>query len=120
MSPPAASLARSAVLIATAILVGSCTADGLLLPFEQPTASTVAPSSGVRGNTVHTTITGTGFVPSATLVKVGGTGVTVSNVSVSSSTSISADFVLAAGADLGAHEVTVTAPGGSVSAGAFG
>ena len=50
--------------------------------------------SGTPGATVAVTLTGTNFVVGATTVNVGGGGVTVNNVVVGSSTSLTANFVL--------------------------
>src|SRR5262249_31578862 len=50
---------------------------------------------------------------SGAVVAVGGSGVTVSNVAVVSSTSITATFTIASNASLGADNVTVTTSGGT-------
>jgi len=70
----------------------------------------VAPGRGVRAATTHVIITGTSFTSGAT-VNVGGDGITVSNKTVNSSTSINADFVVAANAGLGNHSVSVSRGG---------
>ena len=57
------------------------------------------------------TLTGTNFVVGATTVAVVGGGVTVTNTVVSSSTSLTANFVLDPSAALGARTVTVTTAG---------
>src|SRR5208283_3416564 len=71
-----------------------------------------SPNSGVQGNSVNVTLTGTNFVTGAT-INFGGAGVTVANVVVASATSITAQFQLAAGAALGARTVSVTTSGGT-------
>ena len=59
-----------------------------------PTLTSVAPNQGIRGTTVAVTLTGTNFVVGGTTVTVGGGGVTVTNVVVGSSASLTANFVL--------------------------
>ena len=59
-----------------------------------PTLTSVSPNQGIRGATVAVTLTGTNFVVGATTVTVAGGGVTVTNVIVGSSTSLTASFVL--------------------------
>jgi len=81
-----------------------------------PTLSLVSPNSGAQGTAVSVTLTGTNFVAGST-VQVSGTGVTVSNVSFTNATTMTALFTIAGGATLGGRNVTVTnpAPGGGVS-----
>ena len=78
------------------------------LPPGTPTLTSVSPNQGVRGTTVAVTLTGTNFVAGATTVTVGGGGVTVTNVAVSSGTSLTANFVLDPAAADGPRTVTVT------------
>ena len=78
-----------------------------------PTLTSVAPNQGIRGTTVAVTLTGTNFVVGATTVNVGGGGVTVNNVVVGSSTSLTANFVLDPAAAVGPRMVTVTTAGGT-------
>ena len=73
-----------------------------------PTLTSVAPNQGTQGTTVAVTLTGTNFVVGATTVAVSGAGVTVTGVTVGSSTSLTANFVLDGTAALGARTVTVT------------
>ena len=73
-----------------------------------PTLASITPGEGIRGLTITVTLTGTNFVVGATTVAVGGTGVTVSNVAVSSTTSLTASFALDPAASAGARSVTVT------------
>ena len=65
------------------------------------------------------TLTGTNFVVGATTVAVSGGGVTVTNVVVGSSTSLTANFVLDPAAATGARSVTVTTAGGTSGAQTF-
>ena len=69
--------------------------------------------SGVRGTTVAVTLTGTNFVVGATTVTVGGSGVTVTNVVVSSATSLTANVVIDPTASEGLRTVTVTTATGT-------
>jgi hypothetical protein len=82
-------------------------------PQPRPTLTAIAPNQGIAGTTVAVTLTGTNFVVGATTVAVAGGGVSVTNVAVSSTTSLTANFVLDAAAALGARAVTVTTPGGT-------
>lgn len=78
-----------------------------------PTLASLAPSTGAPDDTVSVTLTGTGFVIGDTTVNVSGSGVTVSGVVVSSSTSLTADFVIDGAATLSARTVTVTTDNGT-------
>ena len=79
-----------------------------------PTLTSIAPNTGVRGTSVPVTLTGTNFTTAGTTVAVlGGSGVTISGVSVVSSTSITATFILSNTATLGNVSVQVTTPGGT-------
>ncbi len=60
------------------------------------------------GKTIPVTITGANFVVGATVVEIVGTGVTLTDVTVESATSITANVVIAANASLGDAELTVT------------
>src|SRR4051812_315111 len=84
-----------------------------------PTLTTVSPNQGLRGSTVAVTLTGTNFVVGATTVTVSGSGVTVSNVVVGSSTSLTASFVLDPTAPTDARTVTVTTAAGTSGAQTF-
>ena len=84
-----------------------------------PTLTSVAPNLGTQGATVAVTLTGTNFVIGATTVSVSGAGVTVNSVVVGSTTSLTASFVLDAGAATGARSVTVTTAGGASGAQTF-
>jgi hypothetical protein len=72
-----------------------------------PTLSAIAPSSGIQGAVVAVTLTGTNFAAGSN-ISLSGTGITVSNVTVASNTSITATFTIAATAPTGAQNVTVT------------
>ena len=89
------------------------------MPPPPPTLTSVSPNQGIRGETVAVTLTGTNFVVGATTVAVGGGGVTVTNVIVGSSTSLTASFVLDLAAAAGPRTVTVTTAGGTSGAQTF-
>ena len=79
-----------------------------------PTLSVINPNTGVRGNNVTVTLTGTNFTTNGTTVAfTTGTGITVTGTTVVSSTTITATFVIGSGAGLGGHNVRVTTPGGN-------
>jgi sugar lactone lactonase YvrE len=83
-----------------------------------PTLTSISPNSGAQGTAVAVTLTGTSFISGAT-VSINNAGVTVSNVSVVSSTQISATFTIAATATVGAANVTVTTSAGTSNAVTF-
>ncbi len=83
-----------------------------------PTLTLVTPSNGDPGTSVSATLTGTNFTMSST-VAVSGSGVTVSNVNVLSSTSITATFNIASSAAGGARNVSVTTANGTSGTVAF-
>jgi len=89
-------------------------------PPQMPVPALISLSAveGVTGTTVSQTLTGTGFVPGATIA-VSGTGVTVADVTVSSSTSITAKFAIASDATLGDRQVAVTTPAGTSGSKSF-
>ena len=78
-----------------------------------PTLTSVSPAAGVTGTNVNVTLTGTNFLTGATTVLFSGPGVTVANVVVTSSNTITAQFQIAAGATLGAQNVSVMTSGGT-------
>ena len=80
-----------------------------------PTLTSVAPNQGIQGTTVAVTLTGTNFVVGATTVNVSGSGVTVTNVTVGSSTSLSRQLRRSRsdGRSRGPRTVTVTTAGGT-------
>jgi sugar lactone lactonase YvrE len=88
-----------------------------------PVLTSIAPPSGVPGATVSVTLTGSGFaagVPAASgcqnasvaTISVSGTGVTASNISVTSDTSMTANLAIAGNAALGTRNITVSTDGG--------
>jgi subtilase family serine protease len=91
---------------------GTSAASNFTVGLPAPTLTGISPATGVRGGTVNVTLTGSSFAAPAT---VGATaiGVAVSNVTVVSSTTITATFTMSANATTGGHLVTVTTPGGT-------
>ena len=83
-----------------------------------PTLTAISPNSGVQGQTVGVTLTGTNFATGAT-VGVGGALITVTNTTVVSSTRITATFAIAANATLGAVNIRVTSSGITTNAVTF-
>jgi len=84
-----------------------------------PTISSIAPNQGTPGAAVSVTINGSGFAGGASLSV--GAGITVSNLTVTSPTQLTATLTIASGAALAARNVTVTNLGGrsGVMAGGF-
>jgi hypothetical protein len=77
-----------------------------------PALTSIAPNSGIRGAAVGVTLTGTNLT-GATAISVSGGGITVSNLTVVSSTSVTATFTITTGATLSARNVSITTPGGT-------
>ena len=86
------------------VFAAGCGRERGILP---PTLSSISPNSGVQGQTVGVTLTGTNFATGAT-VGVGGALITVTNATVVSSTQITATFAIAANATPGAVSIRVT------------
>lgn len=98
------------------VFLAGCGRKQVLIP--APTLSSVSPNSGTQGQTVAVTLTGTNFESGAT-IGLTGTGITISNTTVVSSTQITARFAIAANAPPGARNVTVTTSGGTTNAQTF-
>ena len=90
------------------------TSGGVTFTVLAPGLTGLSPTSGVGGTKVTVALTGSGLT-GATLVNVTGAGVTVSGYTVVSDTTITANLVIATGATVGAHNVSVTAPGGTTN-----
>ncbi len=75
-----------------------------------PTLVSVNPSSGTQGANVNVTLTGlnTHWVQGTSVINISGSGVTASNLSVASATSMTATFAIGASAATGSRNVTVT------------
>jgi len=85
-------------------------------PAQVPTLTSISPSSGAQGTVVGALIAGTNFTTGTTSVNVSGTGVSVSNVNVTSPTQMTATLTIAADAPTGSRDVTVTNPAGTSNA----
>jgi hypothetical protein len=79
-----------------------------------PTLTSISPASGVAGTNVPIILTGTSLA-GATAINTGSTGITVSNLTVISSTQITATFAIAVGAIQGSHSIAVVTPGGTTA-----
>jgi hypothetical protein len=93
------------------VAASGLTSASAKVAFPVPTL-TNAPS-GVAGSSVTDTLTGTNFAAGNTTVSVAGSGVTVSSVSVTSSTTLTASFAVAGGSAFGTQNVTVTTTAGT-------
>ena len=94
---------------------GTSTSQPFAVTALPPTLTAIAPDSGAQGATVPVTLTGSGFVSGGSTIIVSGSGVTASNMTVTSPTTITASFVITPGAQLGAHDVTVTTAAGTTA-----
>jgi Bacterial Ig domain len=87
-----------------------------------PTLTAISPASHTRGGGAFpVTLTGSNFTAGSTVAVSGGFGggVFVTGVTVTSSTTITANFIILGGAPQTSRNVTVTTPGGTSSAVAF-
>jgi len=89
------------------------TATGSCAAAATPTLTAIAPNTGAQGATVPVTLTGTNFATGATVNVPGGSGITVSGVTVVSGTQITATFTIVGRATLGGKNVTVTTGAGT-------
>jgi len=80
--------------------------------FPTPTLTALSTVTGVAGNTVSETVTGTNFVSGNTTVAAGA-NVTVNSVNVTSSTTLTASFVIGGGATFGTRNVSATTGNGT-------
>jgi hypothetical protein len=79
-----------------------------------PTLTSLGPTFGAQGTMVNETLTGTNFIAGATTVNVpAGGGIAVSGTMVTSSTTLTTTFTIAANATLGGQNVSVTTGGGT-------
>jgi hypothetical protein len=86
-----------------------------------PTLTSINPSSGATGTSVTVTFTGKNFdtKPGSTSVAADDAGLSVSQVTVKSATSLTAVVTVAADETLGSHNLTVVTPGGSSGPASF-
>jgi hypothetical protein len=78
-----------------------------------PTLTSVSPNSGAKGQNVNITVTGSNFIPGDTQVQISGSGIDIANVSVNSTSSITATLVIASSASTGTRSITVLTSGGT-------
>jgi hypothetical protein len=83
-----------------------------------PTLTSIVLNSANQGQAMAVTLTGTNFLPGAS-IGMSGTGITVTNTVVVSATQMTATFTLAANAPVGAQNVTVTTTSGTSNSVAF-
>ena len=83
-----------------------------------PTLTSIVLNSANQGQAMAVTLTGTNFLPGAS-IGMSGTGITVTNTVVVSATQMTATFTLAANAPVGAQNVTVTTSSGTSNSVAF-
>src|SRR4029077_16029787 len=114
----AANAATGAQNITVTTSGGTSGAQAFTVNLAPPTLTSISPNSGVQGQGVAVTLTGTNFVPGAAIA-VSGAGITVSNTTVLSVTQITATFTIAANAATGAQNITVTTSGGTSGAQPF-
>src|SRR5262249_25844668 len=83
-----------------------------LLPFPRPIVASVYPNVASPGQTVNVTFNGQNTYFSGGMPQVlAGSGITVGNISVSSATTMTAQFFIAPDAAMGPRSITVTIPG---------
>src|ERR1700731_1267759 len=97
---------------------GTSGAQAFTVNLAPPTLTSISPNSGVQGQGVAVTLTGTNFIAGAA-IGVSGAGITVSNTTVVSATQITATLAIAANAATGAQNITVTTSGGTSGAQPF-
>lgn len=115
--PAGGSVTVQAASVDSPSATGSATVT-ITAPPSPPVLSSVAPNSGAQGTNVAVTLTGSNFLPGATLA-IGGTGVSATGITIVSATQINATFAIASTAATGAHSVTVSTSAGVSSAIAF-
>ena len=93
---------------------GTSGAQAFTVNLAPPTLTSISPNSGVQGQSVPVTLTGTNFIAGAT-IGLSGAGITVSNTTVVSATQITATFTIAGNAATGTRNATVTTSGGTSS-----
>jgi len=101
------SLGLGMALLLAVLMAGCGGSTKATLTSGAPTLTSVSPTSGTEGQAVAVTLTGTLFAPGATIA-LSGLGCAVSNITIVSSTSITATFTIAANAPTGAQNLTVT------------
>jgi len=95
----------------SAVASGFTTANAEVA-FPAPTLTGLSAPSGMAGTALSETVTGTNFVSGSTTLAVNA-NVTVNSVNVTSSTSLTANFVIGGGAPFGQQNVTATTNNGA-------
>jgi hypothetical protein len=90
------------------------TSNGVPFIVVAPTLTSIAPTSGTRGTTVHVILTGTNLA-SASSVTVSGTGVTCTITGTPTATTVNASCVITATATTSARTVSVVTPSGTTN-----
>src|SRR6202035_4417895 len=111
-SPMTANAATGARNVTVTTSGGTSGAQAFTVNLAPPTLTSISPNSGVQGQSVAVTLTGTNFVAGATIA-LSGAGITVSGTTVVSATQITATFTIAGSATTGAQNVTVTTSAGT-------
>jgi len=101
-------------LLLVVFVAGCGREQGTLVP-TLSTVSGINPNIGTQGQTLGVTLTGTAFATGATL-NLSGALIAVSNLTVVSSTQITATFAIAANAVLGPVNISVTTSGQTTNA----
>jgi Ice-binding-like/Bacterial Ig-like domain/Quinohemoprotein amine dehydrogenase, alpha subunit domain III len=83
-----------------------------------PTLTSIVLNSANQGQAMAVVLTGTNFLPGAS-IGMSGAGITVTNIVVVSATQITATFTLAANSPVGAQNVTVSTTSGTSNSVAF-
>jgi hypothetical protein len=96
---------------------GTTTQNSPNISAAGPVLASISPTSGYRGLTVPVTLSGYGLT-GTTAISAGG-GISATNITVVNDNSVTAKFVIGTSASTTAHNVTVTAPGGTSGAVAF-
>jgi IPT/TIG domain len=112
--PPGGIVTVQAASAVSPAAIGTATVT-ITAPPPAPILSSISPSSGAQGTNVPVTLNGANFQSGVTLA-IGGVGVSATNVTVVSSSKITATFSISATASTGAHSVTVTTTAGTSAA----
>lgn len=110
-----AALGARAITVTTTGGAASGALSFTVLP-PPPTLTAVSPAVVVSGTSAVVTLTGTNFLGDGIAVTASGSGITVSDVNVSSSTTIAARLTVDAAADIGERTISVTTVAGTTAA----
>ncbi|MCE7943730.1 MAG: hypothetical protein DYG95_19285 [Chlorobi bacterium CHB1] len=97
--------------------VGASNSRSFTVTNPAPTLASIAPARGDIEQTLDVIFTGSNFFQDATTVNAGN-GITVNDITVTNTTSLTANLTITAAADTGRHDFVVinSGPGGGVSA----